>query len=394
MKSTMDIFFIQTTDISVSSQLSGQMGYLQRRGLRVAVASSDTGLLSSLAEQDNVSSHVLPIERDPSVLSDLRALWRIFSLIRKLQPDVIVYGTPKASLLGAIASWVLQKPRRIYCVYGLRSETMTGASKQMMLLIEKTIIRLSTDVVAVGHALREQMIQAGLTADVTVFGKGSANSIDLESYKLKGTDPELRSSFRADQDIPGDAKVVGFVGRITADKGIDALMDAMQALRQHLDDVHLVLVGPDDGIESLRPETVTAFDEPWVHRTGNLDDTATVYAALDLLCLPSRREGLPTVLLEAAASGTPIVATDATGVRDVIPHPGCGKVVAIDDTSALETALRMVLTNPEEATAMALNAQAVVFRDFDRERLWNRQYHFYTGDQNTRTSSLMTRKQR
>ncbi|MGO4247976.1 glycosyltransferase [Paenarthrobacter sp. RAF54_2] len=394
MNSTTDIFFIQTTDISVSSQLSGQLGYLQRQGMRVAVASSDTGLLGSLAERDKVASYALPIERDPSVLSDLRALWRIFRLVRKLQPDVVVYGTPKASLLAAIASWLLRKPRRIYYVYGLRAETMTGVSKRLMLLIEKTIIWLSTDVVAVGHALKEQMIQAGLTDDVRVFGKGSANSIDLESYQLKGQDPELRKSFRADHGIPAEVEVVGFVGRITADKGIDALVGAMQSLRQHLGDVHLVLVGPDDGIESLLPETVAAFRQPWVHMTGNVEDTSIVYAALDLLCLPSRREGLPTVLLEAAASGTPIVATDATGVRDVIPDPGCGAVVPIDDASSLAAALGTVLKNPEEAKAVARNAQVVVFREFDRERLWKRQYLFYAGETETGRSSLMTRKQK
>ena len=108
-----DIVFVQTTDISVSSQLRGQLGYLRIKGLRVAVASGDTGLLGLVAAMDQVPAYGLPIKRDPSIMADLRALAAVFALIRKLTPSVVVYGTPKASLLGAIASWVLRVPRRV-----------------------------------------------------------------------------------------------------------------------------------------------------------------------------------------------------------------------------------------------------------------------------------------
>ena len=385
MSATTDIFFIQTTDLSVNSQLRGQLGYLQRQGLNVAVASSDTGLLGLVAEQDNVIAYALPIKRDPSLLADLKALIRVFGLILKLRPGVVVYGTPKASLLAAVSAWLLRQPRRIYCVYGLRAETMTGFRKRLMVLAEKTIIGLSTDVISVGHGLTEQMIAEGLGGDVTVFGKGSANSIDLDSYRTNGADVAHRESFRTAHGIPANTRLVGCVGRITADKGVDALLEAMKLVRQELGDVHLALIGPDDSLESLHPATVEAFNENWVHRTGNVEDTSTVYAAMDVFCLPTRREGLPTVLLEAAASGTPMVATDATGVRDVIESPEYGTVVPIDDAQVLAKALQSVLENPETAKSMALNAQTMVMREFDREKLWNRQYRFYTRAVEART---------
>lgn len=372
-----DIFFVQTTDISVSSQLRGQLGYLRNKGLRVAVAAGDTGILGAIAALDQVPAYGLPIKRDPSVAADLKALIKVFALTRKLMPRVVVYGTPKASLLGAMASSVLRVPRRVYCVYGLRSETMTGYRRRLMILVERAIVRLSTDVIAVGQGLREQMCDAGINGHVTVFGRGSANSIDIAAYERHGRDEGLRDSVREQQGIPLNAMVVGYVGRMTADKGLDALIGAMRLLREELGDVYLLLVGPDDTLGGLARSTVAAFGEYWVCRTGNVDETSTVYASMDVFCLPSRREGLPTVLLEAAASGTPIVATNATGVRDVIPDASCGHVVSIDDEKSLAKALRSVLENPEAAGSMANNARDLVSQEFDRECLWEMQYNFY-----------------
>ncbi|MDI3195997.1 glycosyltransferase [Pseudarthrobacter sp. AL07] len=376
-RSKTDIFFVQTTDISVGSQLHGQLGYLRSRGLRVAVASADTGVLETIAARDQVAAYGLPIKRDPSVVADLHALAVVFALMRRLAPRVVVYGTPKASLLGAIASWALRVPRRVYCVYGLRAETMSGYRRRLMLLIEKTIIFLSTDVVAVGHGLREEMLAAGISGDVMVFGKGSANSVDMAAYKRRGQDEALRFSFREQQGIPRNAMVVGYVGRITADKGIDTLIEAMRLLREELGDVYLLLVGPDEALNGLQQLTIAVLDEYWVCRTGNVVDTSSVYAAMDVFCLPSRREGLPTVLLEAAASGTPIVATNATGVRDVIPDASCGHIVSIDDGKGLAAALRSVLENPVAAASMANHTQGLVSKEFNRERLWAIQYSFY-----------------
>lgn len=376
-----DILFIQTTDISVSSQLQGQLGYLQSQGLRVAVASANSGILQTVAAKDGVAAYELPIKRNPSLIADLRALLAVVQLMRTLRPRIAVYGTPKASLLGAVASWALRIPRRIYCVYGLRLETMSGCGRALMLMVERALMRMSTDVIAVGNGLRNEMAAAGISGRVvTVLGRGSANSVDIAAYELRGKDRSLRESFRDEHDIPQNAAVVGFVGRITADKGIDVLVRAVYQLREEVNDVYLVLVGPEEALESLEEATLQGLDEDWVRRAGNVEDTSTIYGAMDVFCLPSRREGLPTVLLEAAASGTPIVATEATGVRDVIPDSRYGLIVPIDSAEELAAALLTALDNPEDSASMAGRAQELVRREFDRKHLWDLQHSFYSRD--------------
>lgn len=375
-----DIVFVQTTDVSVRSQLQGQLGFLRSQGLRVAVASADSGDLRTVASEDGVAAYALPIKRDPSLLADVRALFAVIQLLRTLRPRIVVYGTPKAALLGAVASWMLRVPRRIYCVYGLRLETMSGYSRALMLVVEKALVKMSTDVIAVGNGLRKEMAAAGITGRVTVFGRGSANGVDVASYELSGKDESLREKFRTEQGIPHEAVVVGYVGRITADKGIDALVSAMHRVREEFHDVYLLLVGPEEALGSLTTATLSGLDENWVRRSGNVQDTSTVYGAIDVFCLPSRREGLPTVLLEAAASGTPIVATEATGVRDVIPDSRYGLIVPIDDVENLAEALLVALRNSEESHRMAGRAQRLVRQEFDRQHLWDMQHSFYSKD--------------
>lgn len=375
-----DIVFVQTTDISVRSQLQGQLGFLRSQGLRVAVASADSGDLQTVAAEDGVAAYALPIRRNPSLLADVRALFAVIQLLRTLRPRVVVYGTPKASLLGAVASWMLRVPRRIYCVYGLRLETMSGYRRALMLIIEKALMKMSTDVIAVGDGLRKEMAAAGITGRVTVFGRGSANGVDIATYELNGKDKSLREKFRKEQGIPQQAAVVGYVGRVTADKGIDALVSAMYRVREEFNDVYLLLVGPEEALNSLEGTTLLGLDENWVRRSGNVVDTSTVYGAIDVFCLPSRREGLPTVLLEAAASGTPIVATEATGVRDVIPDSRYGLIVPIDDVENLAEALLVALRNSEDSHSMASRAQKLVRQEFDRQHLWDMQRCFYSKD--------------
>ena len=170
--------------------------------------------------------------------------------------------------------------------------------------------------------------------------------------------PEPVSSFGLDPTSP----IVGFVGRVAADKGIDVLLAAMDFVREQIPRAQLLIVGP---LEDFHEERI--LNTPRTALTGDLKNTAPVYQLMDVLCLPSRREGLPTVLLEAAASGVPIVASAATGVKDVIANGTTGLVVRIDDIQETATAILAYLLDPPMAREMAQRARADVTSRFSRE---------------------------
>lgn len=372
-----DVLFVETVDISVASHLRGQLAYLRRKGMSTYVIARDTGLLNEILEEDRVRGHSRPFERNPAPIADLRGLFWLIRDLRRLRPKAIAYGTPKASLLASIAGLLTGVRRRTYFIYGIRSETATGLLRRVLLCAERIVIAASTDVLAVSSSLRGRMSELGLPVrKVRVLGAGSANGVDVQHFRLVAGEHRSRSRSRALFGLPESATVIGFVGRLTPDKGLDSLLSAAQALRDSHTDLHVLLVGPREDIAGLQPHTRELLSQPWVRQTGDLSDTAIAYPAMDVFCLPSRREGLPTVLLEAASAGVPIVATDATGVSDVVA-PGTGVVVPVDAVDALTTALDATLCDPSSARALAHRARERVAAEFDRSVVWERLADYY-----------------
>ncbi len=146
-----------------------------------------------------------------------------------------------------------------------------------------------------------------------VLHHGSSNGVDAAGRFDPGAwDGPKRRALRAELGLAADAPVLGFVGRLVPDKSIAELARAWTRLRLQFPELRLLLVGPMEPETSLPGAVLAAFqDDPRVVRLGRLDpgETARVYAALDLLALPTYREGFPNVLLEAAAMALPVIAT-------------------------------------------------------------------------------------
>lgn len=367
------VLFISTTDRSADSQLRGQLGFLRRAGWRCTLVTTDTGIGRDIAAEDDVDLVPLRMRRDPAPVHDLVALVKIVRLLRRRRPDVVVYGTPKASLLGALASVLAHVPVRIYFLYGLRLETTRGLGRRVLTAIERFVILASTDTLSVGHGLVTSAGEAGLPEGrLTVLGRGSANGVRVDHYRARAAEA------RVDRDPSSSRAVVGFVGRLTLDKGIDQLLLAVAMLRARGVEVEVMLVGPDEGTAHLPDEARALLREDWVSLVGDVADTAPWYGRMDVLCLPSLREGLPTVVLEAAAAGTPVVVTDFTGASDVVTNSVTGEVVPIGDLRALSEALERVLDPGGPARRYVEAAGRMAREEFDSPVVWQRLEAFYT----------------
>ncbi|WP_209560545.1 glycosyltransferase [Frigoribacterium sp. PvP032] len=367
------ILFISTTDRSVHSQLRGQLGHLRSTGWHCTLVTTDTGIARRIADEEDVCLVPLTMRRSPSPVRDVVAFFKIVRVLRRKRPDVVVYGTPKASMLGAAAALVARVPRRIYFLYGLRLETTTGFARRALTAIERFVIGASTDTLSVGSGLVEAASHAGLPPRrMTVLGRGSANGVDVQHYRDRAAQERASRVKRTGQGV------VGFVGRLTSDKGIDQLLLAVDSLRRRGADVELLLIGPDEGTQQLPARAQHLLGQSWVRVAGNVADTAPWYGRMDVLCLPSLREGLPTVILEAAAAGTPVVVTDFTGAADVVQNGVTGTIVPIGDVAALASGIERSLTGSEPDSGFAEAAHRAVLEHFDTSVIWPLLDEFYS----------------
>ncbi|MFJ6112183.1 glycosyltransferase family 4 protein [Dietzia maris] len=372
------IIYTTTIGSSTWSFLEGQLAHFRERGADVIAVCTPDRLFAAATERERVKGHGIHMEREISPRSDIKALASWITLLRLEKPDVINAGTPKAALLGLISSTVTGVPTRIYTVRGLRYETTTGTKRRVLRLIETLCCALSTHVIAVSHGVALQMKKDRITkSPIIVIGDGSSNGVRAQDIAERADqlDP---SECRRIWSVPANRLVVGFVGRITPDKGGDCITKALQLIHERRPDLDfaLLVVG-----EAEDPDAVSTLNKvPYpTYTTGWIDDTVPAFRAMDILCLPTKREGFPNVVLEAGAVSLPTVTTTATGARESVIDGVTGHLVPVDDPSALADALIEIGNSSRLRTAMGKAARERAIKLYPPERIWTALESLYQG---------------
>ncbi len=183
--------------------------------------------------------------------------------------------------------------------------------------------------------------------------------------------------------LPAAARVVGFVGRVVKDKGVVTLWEAWQVLREALPDLHWVLVGPVEDGDPVPPQVLAGMRaDPRVHLLGQDEETPPLFAAMDVVALPSFREGFGLVTVEAGAMGLPVVASRVMGIVDAVVDGETGTLVPAGDVAALAAALRAYLVDPDLRERHGAAGRARALRDFEPaalERALVGRYERWTG---------------
>jgi glycosyltransferase involved in cell wall biosynthesis len=179
---------------------------------------------------------------------------------------------------------------------------------------------------------------------------------------------------------PDGPVTVGFVGRMLADKGVRTLMAARQILRASQTPCEFLLAGTPDPANptSISEEELLRWSaEPGVTFLGNVNDIETVWRRSHIAVLPSRREGLPKSLLEAAACGRPLIASDAPGCREVVLHEKTGLLVPVDDPHELAAAISRLVASAEERSLFGVAARRLVDERFSSDRIGSETVSLY-----------------
>jgi glycosyltransferase involved in cell wall biosynthesis len=352
--------------------LSGQGEFMRRAGFRIQAVSSPGPELGAFGHEEGVAVHAVEITRRITPLQDLRALWRLWGLLRRIRPVIVDGHTPKAALLAMIAGWLARTPVRVYHLRGLPLLTASGMRRRILRWTEWTSCRLAHRIIAVSHSMRSIAIREGLCDGdrIKVLLGGSGQGVDATG-RFRPPGEEVRRAVRADFGIPPGALVIGFVGRLVRDKGIRELASAWHRLRERRPDLHLLAVGPPEAEDAV-PEDVMASlrSDPRVHLTGWTPDPSRLYAAMDVVALPTYREGFPNVPLEAAAMSLPVVATSIPGCVDAVLDGVTGLLVPPRDTGALADALERFLASASLRAEHGAAGRRRVLAEFRREAIW------------------------
>lgn len=363
------ILYLVTHEFS-SYLFRGQLDHVAAAGFDVVVGCGTDDGQPSRRFDSSARTFALPYTREPSPLGDVRALVRTIQAIRRIRPDVVNVSTPKASVIGAISAYVCRVPNRVWVVRGFRFETTGGMKRRLLRSLDVLAARCSTAVIFNSPSLRtfavsEGVVQPGVGG---ILGCGSGNGVDVDRYAQSLPRGAARRRF----GVPDEAPVLGFVGRLTRDKGIEDTLAVFDDVRSDYPGTRLLLLGQFESGDPLPIAVAERIEsDPDVVFHDWVEDPSDVYRAMDVLIFPSRREGLPNVPMEAQSSGTPVVGYAATGTVDAVENGVGGVLVTVGDRRALSAATLDLMGDQRTRDLMGAAGSAWVAARFARSLVWS-----------------------
>jgi glycosyltransferase involved in cell wall biosynthesis len=295
---------------------------------------------------------------------DPLAYWKLRRQIRDWRPDVVQTWLFAANSFGRAAAFAAGVP---HVVASERSVDPWKAGWQFM--VDRWLARRTAAIVVNSSGVRDFYVRHGLPERKFVVIPNGVSPFAAAT--------RTRSELLAELKLPEQARLIGTVGRLWPQKRVKDLIWAADLLKVVRDDVHLLIVGDGPQRDRLERYRRQIRIEDRVHFLGHRDDVSQIMPHLDVFWLGSGYEGMPNVVMEAMASGVPVVATDIPGTRDLVQTNVTGYLVPIGDRAAFAKYTLRLLEEPALRPAFSTASQARVRDQFSVERMIERYVEFY-----------------
>lgn len=373
------ILRITTVSHSLDLLLKGQLNYIGSKGFEVHIACTNDNSIQSIIERENVIYHPLQLTRTISPLKDLVALWKAIKIINECKPDIVHTHSPKAGIVGMLASRITGVPLKIHTVAGLPLMETEGIKKWVLIRIEKLTYSCANFILPNSLNLKKYIHEnISISSKVEVIGRGSSNGIDLEYFNSCVLNKVEIESLRNQHQITESTLVFCFVGRLTNYKGIKELVRAFKELNKLNEKIKLLLVGPYEELNPLDDKTLDEIHSNFnIITVGHQTDIRPFLQMSDVFVFPSYREGFPQSLMQAAAMNLACIASDINGCNEIIEHKFNGLLVKSKDWISLYKAMELLLQDKELRKKLAHNARLNMESNFEQKKFWDLIIAFY-----------------
>lgn len=317
----------------------------------------------------------LAMSRGASVTDLVKSILWLRSFFKKEKFDIVYYTSPNASMYASIAAKLAGVKTRVYSQCGLRYVSFGGIKRTIFKSVEKITCVFSTHVRAQSPKNMQFAIDEGLCKSdkISVIGIGGTTGVDLKECRSFDHN-QVKKDLRDKYNIPQNAFVFGYVGRINADKGINELITAFTNISKEKEDAYLALVGMIDDTNPITPENMKIAEEnPRIVMTGNVpkEEVYPHMAMFDVLTHPTYREGFGKVLQEAMGVNIPIITTDVPGPSEVIENNVSGILCKVQDPEDLCKKMELLYNDAELRESFRKAGKERAEKYFDRPIMLN-----------------------
>ncbi len=321
------------------------------------VAAGGDGILFKRLALAGIRTLTIPaMQRDVHTTSELKAFWHLLQLFLKEEPDIIHFNSSKAGALGAPAAYLYKllkwnfKPRVIFTVHGWGFKEDRPRHQKGLIFVASWFASLFYNSVILINQNDFQSAEKFIPARKLVLIR---NGIVKPTFLSRN---KVRTFFDDALSIPQDGFVVGTIAELTKNKGLIFFLSSLEKLMRSFPKLHAIIIGDGEERDYMQTHIEKRGLANRIHLLGFVPNASSLLQGFDAFILPSLKEGLPYVLLEALAAGVPAIATRVGGIPDIIHHDTNGVLVPAKDVISLEGALKTILIDTKLREKLSKNA--------------------------------------
>jgi len=395
---------IRTSTVAVSLDylLKGQLAFLKKSYEVLAVSGQDKHL-EAVGNREGVKTIAVEMQRNISLLKDLKSLWQLYWLFKKEKPLIVHSITPKAGLLSMAAAYFAKVPIRMHTFTGLIFPTRKGFMQLLLIAMDKLLCKFATNIYPEGKGVKNDLISYNITnKPLKILANGNVNGINTSYFNPQLVTQTQNKTLRQQLNIGSEDFVFIFVGRLVGDKGINELVNAFKKLQNQNDltkksearqqdrttakqqnsttarphdfkTARLLLVGPlETELDPLLPETLEEIaSNKNIISVGWQIDVRPYFAISNALVFPSYREGFPNVVMQAGAMGLPSIVTNINGCNEIIVDGKNGIIIPVKDSITIYTAMKKMAENANYFKQLQQNARQMIVSRYKQQLVWD-----------------------
>ncbi len=365
---------ITTVPLSLDKLLSGQLNFMQSHYEVVAV-SSEKDYLERVGTKENVRTFHLEMSRKITPLKDLVAVLKLFLFLIKEKPLIVHTHTPKAGIVGMLASKMAFVPHRFHTVAGMPLMEVKGVKRKILDFVEKVTYLCATKVYPNSFGLKDIILENNFCKEnkIKVLANGSSNGIDTSYFSKSLFSLESTITLKKKLGITQEDFVFVFVGRLVKDKGINEMVTAFEDLQKKERGIKLLLVGNyESNLDPLFPETINKIEtNSAIISVGFQNDVRSYLSISNVLVFPSYREGFPNVVMQAGSMGLPAIVSDINGCNEIIVNNKNGLIIPVKDQQAISNAMGLMLSDMSLYTTLSANSRSRIVDFYEQKVVWD-----------------------
>lgn len=343
----------------------------------------ETVLIGGLPEEGETDSFHIPeeyqikptlikeLKRIPNFKTDRQAYKKIKAIIKEFKPDIVHTHASKAGALGRRAAFACKVPIVVHTYHGHVFHSYFSKWKTALIkLIERNLAKKTSAVITISEKQKKEICDIH---KISAPDKTFVIPLGFDLVKFNLNREEKRTKTRNEFGIKDDEIAIAIIGRITKIKNHDFFLDVINKILEENQNINIkvFIVGDGDLTEHISKRASQINDKfgDIVILTSWIFDIATFNPGMDIICLTSDNEGTPVSLIEAQASGIPIITTDVGGIRDIVLDGETGYIIPKNDIVLFSTKLLELINDKVKRESFSKNGWEFVKDKFHYTRL-------------------------